>query len=202
MEFPVYDGEFLRKFVHNFFLENHRSTDQYAHMFQGLYSAERDDYIAYIDTVIDEAIKVVKFPDLFIPNLIRSFLKPTKDAQGKSECWGKHFILAYSNETEKMRLFFEAISQYPIDIRLEYFKLYLSKNIRYEDFEQLPLIPGSYTCTGSLIPLYSKWIDSLNALLPILKGGILLKHKKRVESYIEYLHNRIEEEEIQSVLKG
>ena len=202
LEFTVYDGEFLRKFVHNFFLGNRRSTDQYAHMFHALYSAEGDDYIAYIDTVIEEAIKTVKFPVLFIPNLIRSFLKPTKDTKGKNDCWGKHFVLTYCDETEKMNLFFEAISQFPIDLKLEYFKIYLSKNKRYEDFRQLPLIPGSYTCTGSLISLYSKWIDSLNALLPILKGGLFLKHKKRIQSTIEYLRREIEEEEIQSVLKG
>ena len=67
--------------------------------------------------------------------------------------------------------------------------MFLENNPSIEDFEKIPLLPTSWSCTGSVVPIYSAWIEYLELLLPSLIGLKWIKHKKYIETKIDYLEN-------------
>ena len=80
--------------------------------------------------------------------------------------------------------------------------LFLENNELFEDFKEIPLIPDSFSWSGSAVPMYSSWIEYLESLLPNLIGLKWIKHKKYVETKIAYLKRQIESEEIDEILRG
>ena len=80
--------------------------------------------------------------------------------------------------------------------------LFLENNELFEDFKEIPLIPDSFSWSGSAVPMYSSWIKYLESLLPNLIGLKWIKHKKYVETKIAYLKRQIESEEIDEILRG
>jgi len=85
---------------------------------------------------------------------------------------------------------------------LDYILLFLENNSSYDAFEKIPLTPTSYGWTGSGIPIYSAWIDYFKALLPHLSGLDWLAHKNHVLKTIEYWKSRIEDEQVQEIIRG
>lgn len=72
----------------------------------------------------------------------------------------------------------------------EYVLLLLENNPSVEDFERIPLTPISWSWSGSAVPMYSAWIEYLESLLPSLIGLKWIKHKKYIETKIDYLSKR------------
>ena len=71
----------------------------------------------------------------------------------------------------------------------------------FEDFERIPLIPTSWSWSGSAVPIYSAWIEFLESLLPSLVGLKWIKHKNYIETQISYLKRKIESEQIDEILR-
>ena len=71
----------------------------------------------------------------------------------------------------------------------------------FEDFGRIPLMPTSWSWSGSTIPMYSDWIKFLESLLPSFIGLKWIKHKNYIETQIDFLKKQIESEQIDEILR-
>lgn len=100
-----------------------------------------------------------------------------------------------------MHSLFEVISELSNDRRRKALLKFISINSNYDDFEELPLEPSSWGGSGSMIPYMQNRITYLSSLIPYLSGVKYLKHKQKVEYYIEIWKERIKQEEIRELLE-
>ena len=164
-----------------------------------------ENYIAYIDTIINEAFKKCKSVDLFMPVILIDFIKHLKDntlLSIKIEKWITNYIEQNIKCKEKIKCLFVALSELSMSQHLRFISVLLNLCNDYELFEIIPLIPRSYSWGKSAIPLFSSWIKELEFLLPMLNGIVFIKHKQRVESTINMLRLKIKDEEVNEVLTG
>ena len=163
------------------------------------------NFIEIYDDIIDELIKSSSYTEERISCYIKSLIiaRQKDDALLYSQDkWIRHYICTFSNDVLRIRLLFAAVSELTSERRLEYMKLFLAYNQRFDIFKEIPLFPETYSWSDSAVPLLSSWIDSLQNLLPTLTGLQFIEHKKRVESEIEDLRRYIEDEEIRNILRG
>jgi hypothetical protein len=86
--------------------------------------------------------------------------------------------------------------------KIPYYSLFIECNSSFEDFKKLPIIPNSYSYSGSAVPLYYQWIESLELLLPQFIGIKWIDHKSFVQEMISKLKKDIKEEEIREIMRG
>ena len=140
-----------------------------------------------------------------VPYFLESLLLPTQNKQnllGRQDEWIRQCIQLFSNDETKMYCLFSVISKLEIERKKEYILLFLENNPLFEDFKRIPLIPTSWSWSGSAVPMYSAWIESLESLLSSFIGLKWIKHKKYIETQIAYLKERIESEQIDEILRG
>ena len=140
-----------------------------------------------------------------VPYFLESLLLPIQNKQNllkKQDEWIQQCIQLCSDDETKMYCLFSVISKLKIERKKEYVLLFLENNPSVEDFERIPLTPMSWSCSGSAVPMYSAWIEYLESLLPSLIGLKWIKHKKYIETKIDYLKRQIETEEIDEILRG
>lgn len=165
----------------------------------------QDEYLYILDSIVDKAISSVPFPSMIVPEIIKRLLvfsDESKERLKKCDCWIKHFIESYYNDAQKMCFLFEALTEISIAQAAEYIALLINCTKNYDIFEAIPLTPSSYTWSGSLVPMYSSWVENLEKLLPLFAGLDYIKHKNRVQQLIECYRKRIKEEEISDILEG
>ena len=165
----------------------------------------QDEYLYILDSIIDKAILSVQFPSMIVPKIIKKLLIFSNKNKGmleKRDCWIKHFIECYYHDKQKMHFLFAALTEISIAQTAEYIALLINCTKNYDIFEAIPLTPSSYTCSGSLVPTYSSWVENLEKLLPLFAGLDYIKHKNRVQQLIECYRKRIKEEEISDILEG
>lgn len=83
-------------------------------------------------------------------------------------------------------------------------KIYIiqKNNILFEDFKEIPLGLTSLSYSGSVVAIYSAWIEFFESLLSKLVGLKWIKHKNYIEEEISRLKGSIENEEINEILRG
>lgn len=124
-----------------------------------------------------------------------------KDIISKQDEWINQFIENKHTDCDFMHCLFEVIAEFPNDRRRKALLKFLSLNSNYNDFGNLSLEPSSWGGSGSMIPYMQKRITYLSSLIPYLSGVKYLKHKQRVEHYIEIWKERIKQEEIRELLE-
>lgn len=211
--FAIYDRSFLptlfkadKTFVKtcaNWFVEkamNTTSDDKYDSIISAFYNEE--DYSDILDYVIDVAFASSPFPELTSPKIFMRLLALSEDRglHEKRNFWINHFIICYCKDKHKMEALFEALIDETIDQADNYYALLVNHNADYDMFEAIPLTPPSYSWSGSLVPLYSSWVEKLEKLLPLFSGLKFIDHKNRVLQLIEYWREKIKEEEISDIL--
>ena len=197
------DSDFLKVFVRCYFSKEQSKIDNgFSRLFPVF---ENEHFVEDIDTIIGEAMSTSFIPDSIVPKLIGFFLTAQRRGENfaeKGKAWGYHFIESYSADKRKMEYFFGSIAELPNNQKKEFVKCYLLHNKKLEDFEELPLVPRSYSFTGSGVPLFSGWIEFLNSILTLLPGIEFLQHKKFVKEEIQRVRNKIENAEISEILEG
>ena len=165
----------------------------------------QDEYLYILDSIVDKAILSVQFPPMIVSKIIKKLLifsNKNKGMHEKCDCWIKHFIECYYHDKQKMHFLFAALTEISIAQAAEYIALLINCTKNYDIFEAIPLTPSSYTCSGSLVPTYSSWVENLEKLLPLFVGLDYIEHKNRVQQLIEYYRKKIKEEEISDILEG
>lgn len=153
--------------------------------------------------VIDHAIEIAKKNEMTAQmSFIHAFVCVPNEKRDKSDAWIRHYIEEFHDNCSNMELLFEAIAHLPTSAKKQYVTLFLKYNPEFTAFKVLPLIPLSASWTGSAIPVYSKWIEGLESLLPELTGIDFLEHKKYVCDLIDGLKARIKDAEISEIMNG
>lgn len=166
---------------------------------------ELDDFIEIYNKIFEQLIKNCQFSKLSVPYFLESLLLPIQNEQkllDKQDDWIRQCIQLFSDDETKMYCLFSVISKLKIERKKEYVLLFLENNLLFEDFERLPLTPASWSWSGSVIPMYRAWIDFLESLLPSFIGLKWIKHKKHIQTQIDYLNEQIASEQIDEILRG
>ena len=164
-----------------------------------------ENFIEIYNKIFEQILKNSRFSKISVPYFLESLLLPIQNEQNllkKQDKWIRQCIQLFSNDETKMYCLFSVISKLKIERKREYVLLFLENNELFEDFKGIPLIPDSFSWSGSAVPMYSSWIKYLESLLPNLIGLKWIKHKKYVETKIAYLKRQIESEEIDEILRG
>lgn len=166
---------------------------------------ELKDFIEIYNEIFEQMIKNCKFPEFTVVYFLESLLSNNPDKPelvGKQHEWISQCIKSFSKDKIKMKYLFSAISNLEIKRKEEYVLMFLENNTSFEDFQEIPLTPSSYSYSDSAVPIYSAWIEFLESLVSKFVGLKWIKHKNYIEEEISFLKVRIESEEINRILRG
>ena len=209
-----YNGQFLKEIYlvrpsildkYIGYLINRNESSFSAHQERHRCFFDLDDFIDIYNKIFGKLLENCRFPKMSVPYFLESLLLPTQNERnllGRQDEWIRQCIQLFSNDETKIYCLFSVISKLKIERKKEYVLLLLENNPSVEDFERIPLTPISWSWSGSAVPMYSAWIEYLESLLPSLIGLKWIKHKKYIETKIDYLKRQIESEEIDEILRG
>lgn len=115
--------------------------------------------------------------------------------------WLSHIIIE-NLSSDKIVNIFELVCELDEDMRRNAIKVFLDNNQDYKTFSKLRLIPNHWSGSGSLVPAYQKQIDFLESLYPLVPGVKFLKHRARIASKVEMLHEMIRREEVEAICRN
>lgn len=165
---------------------------------------EEQDYINKINHIIELLFSKLKDRRWDFEECTKSLFaleQNNEDIISRQDEWINQVIEDKHTDCDFMCGLFEVVSEFPNDRRRKTLLKFLSRNYNYDDFEKLSLEPSSWGGSGSMIPYMQNRITYLSSLIPYLSGVKYLKHKQRVERYIEIWNERINQEEIRELLE-
>lgn len=98
------------------------------------------------------------------------------------------------DKNEYMRFLFNLIAKFPLKRKLIFFKAFLDKNKKYDDFENLPYEPTISSWSGSAVPMLQEKIDFYEKITQLCNSVELLKHRQFIEQRIQRIRNEIQHE--------
>ena len=119
----------------------------------------------------------------------------------RQEEWIQCTITKYNKDQNRMYGLFDAINEHDGDRSRLALRTLLSLISDYSLFVDLPLEASSWGGMGSMIPYMQERIEYLTSILPLLSGIDYLRHRRKVEQYIEMWRNRIRREEIDELMR-
>lgn len=164
-----------------------------------------DNFVETYNVILDKLIQAFPTPIYYVPHYLETVLLPNKDTPvivEKQDAWIRQCIHLFSHEDTKMYCLFSVLSKMEVSRKNTYYSLFIESNSSFEDFEKLPIIPGSYSYSGSAVPLYYEWIEFLELLNQKFNGLKWIDHKYYVEKVVSDLRKQIEEEEIRLIMRG
>lgn len=164
-----------------------------------------DDFVEIYNKIFEQLIRKCQYSTLLVPYFLESLLLPKQNEKKlleRQDMWIRQCIQRFCDDETKMYCLFSVVSKLEFERKKEYIVLFLENNPLFEDFERVPLIPTSWSWSGSAVPMYSAWIEFLESLLPNCIGLKWIKHKNYIETKIGYLKERIESEQIDEILRG
>lgn len=210
-----HDGQFLKeifrvsptildKFISKILCSTKRPHfDEYKEKSLAFFDVDNADQI--FDTIVDSVIASTQCAVYDVSDFIESIVTPTqKDDRltQKQDQWIRHFIAENSTDTDKMQYLFYGVANLSSERKVDYIKLLLNHNPSYEMFESLPLFPIITSWSNSAVPYLTSRIKYMEQILPCLSGMKFIKHKKRIESVIDALREKIRQEEISDILNS
>ncbi len=155
--------------------------------------------------IFEQLVRDSQFSRLSVPYFLEVLLLPKQNKQKlleKQDEWIRQCICRFCNDETKMYCLFSVVSKLEPKRKREYISLFLENKPLFEDFQRIPLVPTSWSWSGSAVPMYSAWIEFLESLLPSFIGLKWIKHKNYIETKIGYLKEQIESEQIEEILRG
>ena len=205
-----YDGQFLKEIysvrtsILDKYIDSLINIDSFSD-YQEKYCCFFDlgDFVEIYNKIFEQLIRNCRFPKITVPYFLESLLLKNQnkpDLFEKQDEWICQCIQLFSKDETKMYCLFSVISKLEIERKKIYVLIFLENNPLFEDFGRIPLIPTSWSWSGSAVPMYSDWIEFLESLLPSLVGLKWIKHKNYIETQISYLKRKIESEQIDEIL--
>lgn len=164
-----------------------------------------DNFVEIYNKIFAHLIKKRQYPKSSVPYFLESLLlidQNEKKLVERQDIWIRDCIQRFYNDEVKMYCLFSAVSKLEFKRKKEYILLFLENNPSFEDFEKIPLTPTSWSWSGSVVPIYSAWIEFLESFLPNFIGLKWIKHKNYIETKIDDLKKQIKEEQIYETLRG
>lgn len=163
-----------------------------------------DGYIEKIDLVVnyifDNTVNVsYSFPQSELEILLST---DEEDLVSRQDEWITHYINEHNADTDRMRFLFGAISSYKSGRRKKHIVEFIKRNCAIEAFKNIPLELSSWGGVGSLVPCMQERIDFLESLMEDVVGVNYLEHKQFIANRISEWNRRIEEEQIEEMIRG
>jgi hypothetical protein len=209
-----HDGEFLCAFVDNFpkvmgqyfdLMLKGSSSLLRTEMEERLRSVwKSDNYLELTNRIISELIQHTELDKWLMTSYLRAiFISEAHDAQfaERQDSWLSDYIENNYSDNSTMSLIFEAINELPDERKQSHILHLIRLNPDPKLFRNLSLEPSSWGGWGSLIPHMEKRISFLKSLLPHLAGLKYLEHKQKVEEDIKGWEYRIEEEQVDEIMR-
>ena len=166
---------------------------------------ELDNFLDIYNKIVEKIINETEIPFLYLSHFLEFILLPIQDNSTilkRQDEFIKHWIVKFSKDELKIYCLFSTIAKLDNNRKKEYIKLLINNNDSFEDFKKIPLTPTSYSCDGSLIPLYNSWIEYLKSLLSIFVGLKWIEYKGHIEKQIDYFREKIKSEETKEFLRS
>lgn len=164
-----------------------------------------DDFVEIYNKIFEQLIRNRRYSKLSVPYFLESLLLPKQNEKKlleRQDIWIQECIQRFCNDKAKMYCLFSVVSKLEFKRKKEYILLFLENNPLFEDFEKIPLTPTSWSWSGSVVPMYSAWIEFLESFLPNFIGLKWIKHKNYIETKIDDLQKQIKAEQIDEILRG
>lgn len=164
-----------------------------------------DNYQDVVDRIVNECTKKAKYPGSFMGKIIKQLIilyEEQDSLKNRQLEWVCHYISTNATNDEKMSYVFDALSDYPNEIKVRYIEVFIQYNPDYSSFEKLSILPTSDSAIGSLVPVFSGWITFLESLLPLFSGIKYLEHKNYILRKIDSIHEQIVSVEISNIIRG
>ena len=181
----------------------YRKYEHYMERFRGIW--KENDYINKIEYIVSKLYTLLKDSRWDFEHCVKHLFvlhqNDKEDIVAKQHEWINACIENKYADSDFMYSLFCVLSELPTDRRRMALLKFLSLNSNYGDFEKIPLEPSSWGGSGSMIPYMQNRITYLSSLISSLSGVKYLKHKQRVEKYIDVWKERIKQEEIRELLE-
>ena len=207
-----YDGQFLKEIYSvrpsmlDKYIDYLINSDSFSdHQEKHCCFFDLDDFVEIYNKIFEQLIRNYQYSRLSVPYFLESLLLPKQNEKKlleRQDMWIRQCIQRFCNDKAKMYCLFSVVSKLEIKRKKEYILLFLENNPLFEDFEKIPLTPTSWSWSGSVVPMYSAWIEFLESLLPNFIGLKWIKHKNYIETKIDDLQKQIEAEQIDEILRG
>ena len=167
---------------------------------------KENDYINKVNHIVDKLYTLLKDSRWDFEHCVEHLFVLEHNAKeeivANQNEWVDKCIENKYDDSDFMNSLFCVLSELPTERRRMALLKFLSLNSNYNDFEKIPLEPSSWGGSGSMIPYMQNRITYLSSLMPYLSGMKYLKHKQRIENYIDAWKERIKQQEIQELLEN
>lgn len=199
------NNQFLTKYIHKIY-ELTSGYNLYDRLKKCRVFLKEYYYQEALDEIINDLFSISKYPISEISKAIECFTIINKgDAhQIKNlKAWIFNYIENNASDQVRMQCIFEGCSNCEIELRFDILSHFLKFNTNFECFETLTLTnyPSS-GWFGSIVRIYSSWIEFYNKILPLFIGLPFIRHKKLIQDRIDKIQSRIIETEISEILEG
>ncbi|RRD33445.1 hypothetical protein [Streptococcus sp. OH4692_COT-348] len=198
IEFLKFDSRWLERYSKIFWESEGNFKDYLHNKNKALWKS--DKFLEYYDYIFYHFPKDKMYSWRVVSTLKKEFSDREDDIVNNQIKWIEH-IIRTNNANDKIILIFDIICELDDEIRKIAIQTLLEINSDFKVFKKIRLIPRSWSGTGSFIPAYRKQINFLESLYPLISGIQFLEHRSKIKLEIEYLKERISEEEIRSIYK-
>lgn len=169
-----------------------------------------DDYV----NIMDKAIQYIFYKEDHLHWLRRGELVGTllgHDEEGanitaRQDEWLTQYIRTNCDDKERMRPLFDAITSLPVERRKQHILNFIKANVDFDAFRNIPLEESGWGGMGSMTPYMIPYMENritfLEGLLPHFVGVDYLQHKQKITEDIDVWQRRIENEQIEEMLRG
>lgn len=167
---------------------------------------ECENYQEVFNTIINEVFSISQHHIREVADVIECFTIKTQGEDvrtKKSTAWILQYIDNNAFDKVRMQCVFEACSNIDVERRLEFVSRFLKHNNDFDFFKSLTLTDyPSGGWSGSIVRIYTSWIEYYKKLLPLLTGLTFINHKKLIQDRIDEIQKWIVDAEVSEILEN
>ena len=166
----------------------------------------RPDYDVILEGMVDCIYKHEKESTSHYGSFLMVFFTARNEAkekdtiQRRQEQFLERLIEKRHLDSEFMFFLFNAIVQFPRELHKRFLAFFVKFDRDFEHFKNIPLEPGTWSASGSLVPVLQDEVGYLESLLPIFNTSELLQHRHLIEKRIGDLRQWIAHERTRDFL--
>lgn len=201
IEFLKNNEEFLKKYSDIYILGKNWNTGNEDGRIERLWKSE--NFIEYFDLIFDNMLEsnIIYYDKASIASELLSNINDEEIVKKNQYIWLEHIIKENANK-EKIVYIFNFICELKEELRKFSIKVFLNNNCNFETFKKLSLFPSRVVAFGSLSNPYSKQIDFIQSLYPLMKGVEFLEHEEHLTNIERDLKRIIDTIETDDLYEG
>lgn len=201
IEFLKNNEEFLKKYIDILIIRKSWNTGNEDGRIEKLWKSE--NFIEYFDLIFDNILEsnIIYYDKASLASELLSNTNDEEIVKKNQYIWLEHIIKENANK-EKIVYIFNVICELKEELRKFSIKVFLNNNCNFETFKKLSLFPSRVAAFGSLSNPYSKQIDFIQSLYPLMKGVEFLEHEEHLTNIERDLKRIIDTIETDDLYEG